>query len=563
MNHRKLDPLTLVVLCSGLILVLSSGILSSATFVNVHVEKIKLQNKGVFLSALLLYPNDPQNHPRPAILAYHGWGGTKESVLPSCLDYVKAGFVVLIPDLRGHGESGGVSTLGLVEQSDARIAIDYLVSRSELVNASALSVLGSSFGGLISLLAAGNDPRIKATVSSSAPTNTTAWLRERDFRWNERLSYRPYVRIDPENTSAVEERSPMTYVNNIENLLVMHGDQDALVPVHHAYDLIQASNSSNKQLIIFSNQGHNLDGERVKRETIQFLKDVHANSYIEVIETSSFQLIMLSWITLLIGGLLTTMGILSIFPIILQLTYNRWNLIKTPVNYSLDQPSLITLVLLMAAFVIVHIASAIISLEIITFYSTFLGLTLSTLATIGLLAIGSAMIQKFQLSLPPIEQLKKWTSEIGLALGTTFGLYFGWMIVVDQPWIPFINLESVFRLAGILISICIVLSLDALFYWGLIHRFITKLDKHQNEIIYISRMSLIYVATKCCIFFSLITIWHLMELRLIIYGILIFGSLGVISAIIRHKWGFYPTLIFSILAGLTAYSALSIFFLLL
>ena len=102
--------------------------------------------KGVLLSALLLYPNDPQNHPKPAILAHHGWGGTKESVLPSCLDYAKAGFVVLIPDLRGHGESEGVSTLGLVEQSDARIAIDYLVSRSELVNASALSVLGSSFG---------------------------------------------------------------------------------------------------------------------------------------------------------------------------------------------------------------------------------------------------------------------------------------------------------------------------------------------------------------------------------------------------------------------------------
>ncbi|MHA2245559.1 MAG: alpha/beta hydrolase [Candidatus Hodarchaeales archaeon] len=562
MKHRKLDKLTLVLLSSGLILVLSSVILGSTAFDNVHVEKITLQNKGVFLSALLLYPNDPQNHPRPAILAYHGWGGTKESVLASCLDYAKTGFVVLIPDLRGHGESGGVSTLGLVEQSDAGIAIDYLVSRSELVNASALSVLGSSFGGLISLLAAGNDPRIKATVSSSAPTNTTAWLRERDFRWNERLSYRPYSRIDPENTSAVEERSPMTYVNNIENLLVMHGDQDALVPVHHAYDLIQASNSSNKQLIIFSNQGHNLDGKRVKRETIQFLKDVHANPYIKVIGTSSFELLMSSWITLLIGGLLTTLGILSIFPTILQLTSNRWNLIKTP-SYSLDQPSLITLILLITTFVIVHIGSAIISLEIITYHSTFLGLTLSTLVTIGLLAIGSMMIQKFQLSLPSMEQFKKWTLEIGLTLGMTFGLYFGWMIVANHPWIPFINLESVFRLAGILLTICIVLSLDAFFYWGLIHRFVTKLDKNQNSMTYLSRMSLIYVVTKCCIFFSLITLWQLMELRLIIYGILIFGLIGVISAIIRHKWGFSPTLIFSILAGLTAYSALSIFFLLL
>lgn len=563
MNFRKLNPLTWMLLISGLVLAITSGFLSSAAFTNVHIERVQLDNNGVFLSTLLLYQNQPINHPRPAILAYHGWGGAKESILTTCLDFAKAGYIVLIPDLRGHGESGGISTLGRIEQADARIAIDYLISRTDLVNTSALSVWGTSFGGLISLLAAGNDPRILATVVASAPANTTAWLEERDFRWNERLTFRPYTMIDPKNLSAVEERSPMTNIHNIENLLVMHGDQDTLVPVHHAYDLIQASNSSNKKLIIFPNEGHNLDWGRVKKETTQFLSEVFVNPNTKIIGMStSFLFLLSSWSVLLIGALFATMGILSLFPIIQQQIYTRWCLTKSTTKSSFNQPSLIGLVFLLVAFVILHIASAITSLMIMTFHSTLIGLALSTLATIGLLAIGIAMIQKHQLSLPSNKQLKKWTFESGLALGMILGIYIGWILIADQPWIPFINLETVFRLSGILITIGTFLTIETLFFWGLIHQFVTKLDRNQNGIIYISRMSLIYLVTKCAIFFSLISYWYLLGIRLIVSGITLFGPVGTISAIVRHKWGFFPTLIFTVLAGLTAFSTFSVFFLL-
>ncbi len=104
---------------------------------------------------------------------------------------------------------------------------------------------------MISLLAAGNDPRIMAAIAVSAPSNTTAWLKERDFRTNERISYRPYTMIDPSNLTALEERSPINYVNNIENLLVIHGELDPLVPVHHAEDLLEASNRSDQHKSIW------------------------------------------------------------------------------------------------------------------------------------------------------------------------------------------------------------------------------------------------------------------------------------------------------------------------
>ncbi len=561
--NMKIHSSTWILLIIGILFVIGSGIFNSAVVAEVRIERIRLKNDQTTLSALLLYPSGSVNHPRPVILAYHGWGGTKESILPSCLDYVKAGYVVLAPDLRGHGESEGISSLGLVEQADARVAIDYLFSRSDLVNTSALSVLGSSFGGMISLLAAGNDPRIKATVVSSAPGNTTAWLEERDFRWNERLTYRPYTMIDPTNSSAVEERSPMTFIHNINNLLIFHGEQDALIPVNHAYDLYQASNSSNKRLIIIPNEGHNLGPDRVKKETILFLDEVFSNPYTKVVGlSSSYYLLMLSWMVLLIGGLSVTLGFLSIYPIAQQIINTRWSLTESdvfPLNDNLTRKGLIVL---LGSFTILHIASTITSLLIPTAFSTFIGLAISTLATAGLLVIGTTLIQNHQISQPSIRKLKRWGVETGLALGTILGIYITLVLFGDFQIIPFINFESVIRVSGILITIGIVMSIESLFYWHLIHRFVKILYKNQKNEVHLLIMSLIYLISKSTIFFILVICWQLLELRLIVISLVLFSVIGTISAIIRYKWGFLPTLIFTVIAGLTAFSTFSVFFLL-
>lgn len=558
---KKLNSLTWILLTIGILFLVGSGILNSAVVADVHIEKIQLENDKTTLSALLLYPRGASNYLRPAILAYHGWGGTKESILPSCLDYVKAGYVVLAPDLRGHGESEGISSLGLIEQADARVAIDYLYSRSELVNRSALSVLGSSFGGMISLLAAGNDPRINATVVSSAPGNTSAWLEERDFRWNERLTYRPYVINDPTNSTVIEERSPMTYIHNINNLLIFHGEQDALIPVHHAYDLYQAANASNKRLVILPNEGHNLDPERVKQETILFLDEVFTNPYTRVIGlSSSYYLLMLSWILLLIGGLSVTLGFLSIFPIMQEIVNARLNLTESEAFPVKDTIKLEGLLFLLVSFSILHIASTITSLLITTTYSTLIALAISTLTTAGLLVIGYNLIKRHKLSQHSSRTLKKWGIEIGLTLILVLGIYIALLLFGDFQFIPFINLESALRVSGILILITLVLSIESLFYWQIIYLYVKILYKNQHNAVYVLIMSLIYLITKSVIFFTLVICWNLLELRLIILSFVLFSLIGIISAIIRLKWGFLPTVVFTIIAGLTAFSTFSVFF---
>lgn len=552
----------------GFVLLIISGTLGTFAFTDVHIEKIQLDSNNVVISALLLYPNDINNQ-RPAILAYHGWGGTKENILTNCLDFAKAGYVVLIPDLRGHGESGGVSTLGLTEQTDAKVAVSYLMSRPDLVNISTLAVWGASYGGMISLLAAGNDPRITAAIAVSAPSNITAWLEERDFRTNERISYRPYSLVDPSNLTAIEERSPINCVNNIENLLVMHGELDPLVPVHHAEDLIDASNNSDHRLIIFSGEEHNLNGDRVKKETTQFLKEVFTNSNTRVTSTTvSYYFLMLSWITLLFGGLTLTLSILSLFPLIQQAINFKLNLQNSTEKISSGKPLLprsvlFNLIFLLLLFIILHIASVLISLAAVMLYSTLIGLTLSSLSTIGLLILGSVRLRETKFTPPTNTQLKIWVVKAGITFSMILIIYSLLSLLADHPWIPFINLETAFRLSVILIGIAIFLGVESFFFWDLIHNFVTRLIEYKQRLWYIPSMSIIYLLSKCAIFFSLVILWNLLEFRLIVYGITLFGLLGVISAFIRFRWGFHPTLIFTLIVGLTLYSAFSVLFFLL
>ena len=87
MNLKKCDPLIGILLGIASVLLIISGICGDSALVDINVEKIQLKSNGVVISALLLYPSD-QKSQRPAILVYHGWGGTKENILPSLPDSI-------------------------------------------------------------------------------------------------------------------------------------------------------------------------------------------------------------------------------------------------------------------------------------------------------------------------------------------------------------------------------------------------------------------------------------------------------------------------------------------
>ena len=110
--------------------------------------------------------------PRPAVLLAHGFGGSKESVDQEARRYAADGNVVLTFTARGFGRSGGSIHLNSpdFEIADGKVLLDLLASRPEVRRDGAgdprVAVAGGSYGGAFTLMLAGSDPRVDATVAA-------------------------------------------------------------------------------------------------------------------------------------------------------------------------------------------------------------------------------------------------------------------------------------------------------------------------------------------------------------------------------------------------------------
>lgn len=115
--------------------------------------------------------------PAASIVIAHGYGGTKEQSRGQATKFARDGYVVLTYTARGFGDSTGDISLNApdYEVADARTLIDLLSERPEVLQDSEgdprVGFFGGSYGGGLSLLAAGYDERIDA-VSAARTWNS-------------------------------------------------------------------------------------------------------------------------------------------------------------------------------------------------------------------------------------------------------------------------------------------------------------------------------------------------------------------------------------------------------
>ena len=158
---------------------------------------------------LIVRPADRTPTRRPAVIALHGTGGTKEGMRPWLDDLAKRGFVAVALDGRYHGErnSGKPGTeaynaaivrawqakpgepqahpLYLDTVWDVWRTVDYLQSRPD-VDPDRIGLMGISKGGIETWLAAAGDPRIKVVVPAIA-VQSFRWSLDHD-KWHARAN---------------------------------------------------------------------------------------------------------------------------------------------------------------------------------------------------------------------------------------------------------------------------------------------------------------------------------------------------------------------------------------
>jgi pimeloyl-ACP methyl ester carboxylesterase len=177
----------------------------------------------------------------PGVVLIHGWESARDRTLPNALFLHAAGFHVLTLDVRGHG-ANPAETLPLSVgeyAADARAGVRALRDRPEVTS---IGLLGHSMGGAGVLVAAADDPDVAAVVAVSAPADPYRLTRQ-TFRlarlpipdpiawplaW---LTTRVYLKPRRHPVASVSASRAVREIS--VPVLLVHGTQDAVVPVGH------------------------------------------------------------------------------------------------------------------------------------------------------------------------------------------------------------------------------------------------------------------------------------------------------------------------------------------
>ena len=137
----------------------------------IETRKVFIKNGDIVLEGLI---DAPPGETRSGVVLCHPhplYGGEMTNALIAKTAKVLAerGFTALRFNFRGVGGSGGVHDGGSGEIGDALCALDFLAS---LPGMEKLHLLGYSFGSVVGLKAAGNDPRVEKLVGFAPPVTS-------------------------------------------------------------------------------------------------------------------------------------------------------------------------------------------------------------------------------------------------------------------------------------------------------------------------------------------------------------------------------------------------------
>jgi dipeptidyl aminopeptidase/acylaminoacyl peptidase len=171
----------------------------------------------------------------PGIVLSHGWARSRAELLPHADFLHRAGYAILMFDYRHRGESDGAAiTMGLREQGDLLAAIDFLAERPE-VDADRLAAFGMSMGGVVSILVAARDERIRS-LAVEAPYATFDAITTRAIRHYSHLPSYPLGDLsrwvlERRLGASLEDANPSAVVASISPrpIFVIACERDAVV----------------------------------------------------------------------------------------------------------------------------------------------------------------------------------------------------------------------------------------------------------------------------------------------------------------------------------------------
>lgn len=229
---------------------------------------ISLKADNLCLAGEVYFPQGI-TQPAPALCLCHGIPAvphdpTDRGYATLAKEFCDAGFITLFFNFRGAGQSqGNLDMLGWTQ--DLKSVLDFLSNLNE-VDKSNICLLGSSGGAAVSIYVAAHDPRVSSVATLACPADFDFLM---DKQQAESLIYQfRSIGVIREQSfpSSIDEWiegfntvSPIRWVDKISPrpLLLIHGDEDELVAVEHAFSLYEQAKQP-KEITIIPRAGHRL-----------------------------------------------------------------------------------------------------------------------------------------------------------------------------------------------------------------------------------------------------------------------------------------------------------------
>lgn len=212
---------------------------------------------GYRLVAASFSPEEPSHK---WVLLLHGYTGWKEELYPIAYQYVQKGYHALVPDMRCSGESeGDFIGMGWTDRLDNMLWLEKILEQDPEAD---IVIHGQSMGAACALMMSGEDlpSSVSAIISDCAYTDAYSmfgkqmkdWFGLPSFPLLDSMNLMLQLRggYDLKDASALEAVKKTSLP-----VLIIHGDQDDMVPVDMAYELYDAAGGE-KELLIIPGAGH-------------------------------------------------------------------------------------------------------------------------------------------------------------------------------------------------------------------------------------------------------------------------------------------------------------------
>ena len=226
---------------------------------------------GIKIEAALLKPEGYQNGNRvPLIVLVHGGPAGRWSDSFEAWGQLLAanGFAVLSPNIRGSVGYGydflsmNRSDWGGGDFRDVMAGVDFLIKEG-IADPERLGIGGWSYGGYMAAWAVTQTSRFKASVSGAPMTDLASEYGTEMSAINAADTW--YLGTPYENLSLFIDRSPVTYVKNVQTpTLILCGEKDATDPVGQCWQFYRGLKryGVETELILYPREGHGIREEK-------------------------------------------------------------------------------------------------------------------------------------------------------------------------------------------------------------------------------------------------------------------------------------------------------------